>query len=313
MVVFSLTELGNKLKEAREAKGLSLDDLQSITKIQKRYLKGIEDGNYSMMPGKFYVRAFIKQYAEAVDLEMEELSSYYKEEIPSVLEEQPDNLSRVQTSKPISTGNSKLMEFFPKLLIGVFIIGACVLLYYFFLQKEPTDNTKQQDPGDNQIVNIEESDDLTKETEKEEQEKEKEKKSEDKKTDEGDSKADKEKEAEKPEDKVTQDIAVVSAQGRKTTFELKNTDKFELKVVTTGETWINIKNGKGTSFFSGMLKLGAVESQTFDFSKETEAIIVVGKSTETQIFVNGQKVEFAVPPTDQVRQDITIRYVLPSE
>ncbi len=311
MVVFSLTELGNKLKEAREAKGLSLDDLQSITKIQKRYLKGIEDGNYSMMPGKFYVRAFIKQYAEAVDLEMEELSSYYKEEIPSVLEEQPDHLSRVQTNKPISTGNSKLMEFFPKLLIGVFIIGACVLLYYFFLQKEPTDNTQQQAPDDNQIVNIEESDDLNKESEKEVQEKEK--KSEDKKKGEGDSKSDKEKEAEKPEDKVTQEIAVVSAQGRKTTFELKNTDKFELKVVTTGTSWISVKNGKGSTFYSDTLRMGTNESQTFDFSKETEAIIIVGKSTETQIFVNGQKVEFAVPPTDQVRQDITIRYVLPSE
>ena len=68
-----LTELGNRLKEARLVKGLSLDDLQEITKIQKRYLIGIEEGNYSMMPGKFYVRAFIKQYAEAVGLEPEEI------------------------------------------------------------------------------------------------------------------------------------------------------------------------------------------------------------------------------------------------
>ncbi|MFL6517543.1 MAG: helix-turn-helix domain-containing protein, partial [Bacillus sp. (in: firmicutes)] len=56
-----MTELGNRLKEARLAKGLSLDDLQSMTKIQKRYLIGIEEGNYASMPGNFYVRAFIKQ------------------------------------------------------------------------------------------------------------------------------------------------------------------------------------------------------------------------------------------------------------
>ncbi|MDA6131043.1 helix-turn-helix domain-containing protein, partial [Escherichia coli] len=48
---------------------MSLDDLQKVTKIQKRYLMGIEEGDYSMMPGKFYVRAFIKQYAEAVGIE----------------------------------------------------------------------------------------------------------------------------------------------------------------------------------------------------------------------------------------------------
>jgi cytoskeletal protein RodZ len=61
-----VTELGNRLKEARLAKGLSLEDLQSITKIQKRYLIGIEEGNYSSMPGNFYVRAFVKQYQQLI-------------------------------------------------------------------------------------------------------------------------------------------------------------------------------------------------------------------------------------------------------
>ncbi len=64
-----MTGLGERLKEARTAKGYSLDDLQSITKIQKRYLSGIENEDYSMMPGAFYVRAFIKQYSEAVGLD----------------------------------------------------------------------------------------------------------------------------------------------------------------------------------------------------------------------------------------------------
>ncbi|EAF0272058.1 helix-turn-helix domain-containing protein, partial [Listeria monocytogenes] len=51
-----MTELGDKLKQARREKGLSLDDLQQITKIQKRYLVAIEEGNYAVMPGKFYAR-----------------------------------------------------------------------------------------------------------------------------------------------------------------------------------------------------------------------------------------------------------------
>ena len=80
-----LTELGNRLKEARLVKGLSLDDLQEITKIQKRYLIGIEEGNFSSMPGKFYVRAFIKQYAEAVGLEPEEIFEKFNSEIPNTV------------------------------------------------------------------------------------------------------------------------------------------------------------------------------------------------------------------------------------
>ena len=73
-----VTELGARLKEARLQKGYSLDDLQEITKIQKRYLVGIEEGNYASMPGSFYVRAFIKQYAEAVGLNPNEILQQYQ-------------------------------------------------------------------------------------------------------------------------------------------------------------------------------------------------------------------------------------------
>ena len=78
-----MTELGTRLKEARTAKGYSIEDLQEITKIQKRYLANIEEGNYSTIPGAFYVRAFIKQYAEAVGLNGDELLETYKSELPS--------------------------------------------------------------------------------------------------------------------------------------------------------------------------------------------------------------------------------------
>lgn len=62
-----------------------------------------------------------------------------------------------------------------------------------------------------------------------------------------------------------------------------------------------------------MLKVGETESQTFDLSKETEAVVVIGRSSDTQIYVNDQKVEYAISPTEEVRQDITIRYVPTNE
>lgn len=46
-----MTELGIRLKEAREEKAMSLDDLQAATKIQKRYLTALEEGNYDIIPG----------------------------------------------------------------------------------------------------------------------------------------------------------------------------------------------------------------------------------------------------------------------
>src|SRR5699024_12342076 len=68
-----MNEIGEILKDARIEKGYTLDDLQQITKIQKRYLQAIEDGNTDILPGRFYMRAFVKQYADIVDLDGEEL------------------------------------------------------------------------------------------------------------------------------------------------------------------------------------------------------------------------------------------------
>ncbi len=283
---------------------MSLDDLQAATKIQKRYLVGIEEGNYSMMPGQFYVRAFIKQYAEAVGLQSDELFEQYKAEIPKTMNEDiPEKLSRVQSRKNIASGNSRVLDILPKILIIVFVIGACAVLYYFFTQKDNGDSTKEPIKNDgNEQVSLEESENFTKDNE--------DNKDEGTETD-GTDDADKKEEV--VPDVKKQELTTAETSGRNTVYELKNTDTFELKVASTGETWVDIKNGKGVSFYQGMLTKGGTESQTFDFTNEGEAVIVVGRSTETEIYVNDEKVEFAIPPSESVRQEITIRYLKNNE
>lgn len=302
-----MSELGNRLKEGRLASGLSLDDLQVATKIQKRYLVGIEEGNFSMMPGPFYVRAFIKQYAEAVGLQPEELFEQYKSEIPSAINEDiPEKLSRVQSRKDLSSGGSKVFDILPKILIAVFIIGAAAVIYYFVaLKGDGSEGKDNADNNGNEQVRLEESEDFAKDP--------------DTNSDKGSAKVDEKTEepqeeaAEEVPEVPKQEISVVESGGKNTVYELKNTDKFDLKVVSTGATWVNIKNGKGTSFFQGTLTKGDTESQTLDFSKESEATIVVGNSTQTEIYVNDEKIVFAIDPAKVVTQNITIRYVLSNE
>ncbi|MGM0971430.1 MAG: helix-turn-helix domain-containing protein [Bacillota bacterium] len=301
-----MTELGNRLKEARLAKDMNLDDLQKVTKIQKRYLVGIEEGDYSMMPGKFYVRAFIKQYAEAVGIEPEEIFEQYKDDIPSqVNDDIPEKLSRVQSRKDLSGRTSKVFDILPKVLIGVFIVGLIAVLYNFLGAKDQADNEeKPSDLTDEQTV-IEESENLAENKKDESAEKKEESADKDAAEENG-----KDQEA---EEEPKQEVAVVQSSGNGTVYELKSADKFELEVLSTGETWVNIKNGKGDSLFQGMLTADGKKSQKVDFSKETEASIVVGNSTQTEIFVNGEKIEYKVPPSQSVKQDITIKYAPKSE
>ncbi|BCG59615.1 helix-turn-helix domain-containing protein [Paenibacillus sp. URB8-2] len=125
-----MSELGRQLKEARLQKGMSLDDVQEVTKIRKKYLEAIEAGDYKVLPGSFYVRAFIKTYAEAVGVNPDELiqepgSVPVSKEEPSTMESVLQKRSR----RPEPERNAKwlptlLMWIFPVLIIAVIYMYA---------------------------------------------------------------------------------------------------------------------------------------------------------------------------------------------
>nr|WP_285890701.1 RodZ domain-containing protein [Mesobacillus maritimus] len=299
-----VTELGDRFKQEREAKGLSLNQLQDMTKIQKRYLAGIEEGNYAMMPGKFYVRAFIKQYAEALDLDPDEIFEQYKNDIPTTYNEDlPEQLSRVQSRKSFSNRTSKVLDLLPKLLIGLFVIGAIVLVWYWMVQSASKEENDQVNQGNNP-VNIEEQTDIVTEDENAESGATEEGSENSAETNE-DTKKEDEETAEEQEE-LTQSISVAEKNGSSTVYELTDADTFELEVVSTGATWVSVKNGAGKTFFEKTLQKG--DKETVDFTDQTEAFLRIGNVPGTELYINGEKLEYAVSPNEQTTQNITIRY-----
>ncbi|WP_050181386.1 helix-turn-helix domain-containing protein [Domibacillus robiginosus] len=290
-----MTELGRRLKEAREAKGMSLSDVQETTKIQKRYLEGIEEGTYDIMPGKFYVRAFIKQYAEAVGLNAEDLFEEFKSEVPSSKEDEvplrptgataADQKTRVDASKPVRE-SSKWLDYLPKILVGAFVLGALILVYVLIPK-----SGSESDPAVDEEVQVEEpqkEETPAEETPAPEEQPAKE-------------------ETTKPAAPAApaQTLSAVSTSGRQTVYELSGADKLEIAVTSNGETWIEITDGSGKSYYSGMLAKG--QTQTHNMTGQKEAKIKVGFAPDTVIKVNGQPLAYKLPADSQVLQDIIIR------
>ena len=54
-----------ELKELRKSKGISLDQIHERTKINLRYLKAIEAGNFDILPTP-YLRLFLRAYAKEI-------------------------------------------------------------------------------------------------------------------------------------------------------------------------------------------------------------------------------------------------------
>lgn len=127
-----MSDLGQLLKKARTERGLSLDDVQDMTKIRKRYLEAIEDGNYKILPGNFYVRAFIKTYSEAVGLEPNEVLRLYRNVIPAASPEEHLVEPIRRKSNPV---DSRKMERAGKwassILLWSFVLLILSIIYYF--------------------------------------------------------------------------------------------------------------------------------------------------------------------------------------
>ena len=78
-VDWPVRQLGERLRRRREELGLSLDDVQARTKIRKKYLRALEEGQWEVMPGEVYLKGFLRAYAECVGLDARAILKEYEE------------------------------------------------------------------------------------------------------------------------------------------------------------------------------------------------------------------------------------------
>ncbi|MCD7033707.1 DUF4115 domain-containing protein [Metabacillus sp. GX 13764] len=277
-----MSELGNRLKSAREEKNLSLNDLQETTKIQKRYLVGIEEGNYKVMPGKFYVRAFIKQYAEAVGLDPEMIFEEYKNEVPDTHQDAlPEQLSRVQSRKELPETASKALDILPKIVIILIIIAVAVIIWVWRQNSTETETDKASAPAQNISSDIKVNSSAKKDDAKPSVKPAAEKPA--------------AKEPAKPEPK--QSIKVTKKLKTSATYEISGTDKLAIEMKASGSSWVSIKDQNGKTVFQGTLKKGKTISQ--DLSGNKSAVLRVGSTPVTQIKLNGQPLKYGIKANTQ--------------
>ncbi|WP_295729871.1 RodZ domain-containing protein [uncultured Limosilactobacillus sp.] len=141
--------IGKKLKDARVANGFTLDDLQQATKIQKRYLIAIEDENFDELPGDFYVRAFIKQYANTVGLNGNDLLKEYDDYLPKTkTADYSEHLN--EAVEPRRSGNRRnavaridgLRKYLPTIIISVIVLVILAAIWVTAIARNHRDSSK---------------------------------------------------------------------------------------------------------------------------------------------------------------------------
>src|SRR5215813_6105571 len=69
--------VGRLLRDQREARGLSLGEIERHLRIRRAHLEAIEEGRFDKLPGAAYIPAFLRAYATHVGLEPEKVLTAY--------------------------------------------------------------------------------------------------------------------------------------------------------------------------------------------------------------------------------------------
>jgi transcriptional regulator with XRE-family HTH domain len=132
--------LGDKIRGAREARGLSVEELSSITKISQEFIIALEDGRWDLLPGQVYLKPFTKLCGEALELDIKELY-YLIDGTKPAMESRPSITANAEKQAPRSF-DYKL----PIVLIGALIILALIIITVNTNQKE------RSQKGQNEVI-----------------------------------------------------------------------------------------------------------------------------------------------------------------
>ena len=72
--------VGQVLKEERERKFYTLEEIEKATKIRKELLEALEEGNYKKLPPPTFIQGFIKNYGKFLNLDTEKLLAIFRRE-----------------------------------------------------------------------------------------------------------------------------------------------------------------------------------------------------------------------------------------
>ena len=131
----------SKFEKIRKEKELSIKEIIDKTKIQEKYIKAIEKGEFNILP-KVYTRLFLKSYSEALGINKEETIIEYENhisgKIKSINEDKTpkfiENKSNLNTNQDTFKGltNNKYLFDTKKIvaiiMLVIFIISSWILL-----------------------------------------------------------------------------------------------------------------------------------------------------------------------------------------
>jgi cytoskeleton protein RodZ len=73
-----MEQIGARLREARMGAKIDINQVESDTKIRAKYLRAMENEEWSLLPGEIYAKTFLRTYADYLGIDSRELLDDYR-------------------------------------------------------------------------------------------------------------------------------------------------------------------------------------------------------------------------------------------
>lgn len=126
-------DIGGELRSARNARGLSLDEVAHVTKISHSVLRAMESNAFHNVPGGLFTRGYLRAYAHTVGLDPEAVVRHYRAEFdaPEPVQPGPGREPTAPTAVPVDVADEeaaarpgKILQFSVILVVAVVYLAS---------------------------------------------------------------------------------------------------------------------------------------------------------------------------------------------
>ena len=146
--------IGEKLRLAREARGIALREISEQTRISIRYLEAIETDDYKRLPGGIFNRSFIRAYAKFIGYDEHQALEDYARTLRERGETDDEGSKSHQSLVYTDEGGMSSRSSVKTLILAVLILAALSLAVWGGLEfyKRRT-GQRPRPPGTGRLVN----------------------------------------------------------------------------------------------------------------------------------------------------------------
>lgn len=127
------SELAQKLREARQNRNVSLQDVSKVLSIRVQVIQDLEDGQYERLGSILYIRNYAKKYADYLKIDRAEIDGLLSQLDDPFKEDKRESLIRAQLNEDKRMVHRSFFRWYSVILIA--LLGAGIALYFIYGEK----------------------------------------------------------------------------------------------------------------------------------------------------------------------------------